>query len=102
MSTTPENPPAFPTPDVYHPGGQVEYGAMGMTLRDWFAGRAPEMPSWFERRTWSTEETVPAPELGAGYVRRVPVLHAETLVAQLARWRFHYADAMLAAREAKP
>ena len=32
--------PAFPTPDVYHPNGQVQYGSNGMTLRDWFAGQA--------------------------------------------------------------
>lgn len=40
MSTTPENPNAFPSPDTYHPNGQVEYGAPGMTLRDYFAGQA--------------------------------------------------------------
>ena len=26
--------------DTYHPNGQVEYGATGMSLRDWFAGQA--------------------------------------------------------------
>lgn len=32
--------PAFPTPDVYHPNGEVEYGQPGMSLRDWVAGQA--------------------------------------------------------------
>lgn len=32
--------PAFPIPDTYHPNGQIEYGANGMSLRDWFAGMA--------------------------------------------------------------
>lgn len=32
--------PAFPTPDVYHPNNEVEYGQPGMSLRDWFAGQA--------------------------------------------------------------
>ena len=40
MSKEPENPNAFPSPDTYHPNGQVEYGAPGMSLRDWFAGQA--------------------------------------------------------------
>lgn len=41
MSDKPENPPAFPTPDQYTPGGQpVMQGSSGMTLRDWFAGQA--------------------------------------------------------------
>jgi hypothetical protein len=28
---------AFPVSDTYHPNGQVEYGSVGMTLRDYFA-----------------------------------------------------------------
>ena len=32
--------PAFPTPDTYHPSGQVQHGCYGMSLRDWFAGHA--------------------------------------------------------------
>jgi hypothetical protein len=35
----PDNPSAFPSPDTYHPNGQVEYGSPGMTLRDYFAGQ---------------------------------------------------------------
>ncbi|MCH8476353.1 MAG: hypothetical protein LAT56_00205 [Wenzhouxiangella sp.] len=31
--------PAFPQPDTYHAGGQIEFGKPGMTLRDWFAGQ---------------------------------------------------------------
>lgn len=32
--------PAFPVPDTHHPDGQIQYGANGMSLRDWFAGQA--------------------------------------------------------------
>lgn len=32
--------PAFPIPDTVHANGQVQYGANGMSLRDWFAGQA--------------------------------------------------------------
>jgi hypothetical protein len=32
--------PAFPVPDIPLANGQVQYGANGMTLRDWFAGQA--------------------------------------------------------------
>jgi hypothetical protein len=38
MSTLPVY--AFPSPDVYHPNGQIEYGAPGMLLRDYFAAHA--------------------------------------------------------------
>jgi len=31
--------PAFPVPDSHYPNGQVQYGANGMTLRDYFAGQ---------------------------------------------------------------
>jgi hypothetical protein len=32
--------PAFPIPDSHHANGQVQYGAHGMSLRDYFAGQA--------------------------------------------------------------
>lgn len=35
-----EGGPAFPVADSHHPNGQVQYGANGMTLRDYFAGQA--------------------------------------------------------------
>jgi hypothetical protein len=40
MSMTNDGGPAFPVPDSHHANGQVQYGANGMTLRDWFAGQA--------------------------------------------------------------
>lgn len=35
----PENPPAFPVPDLYYPNGQVQFGTDGMSLRDYFAAQ---------------------------------------------------------------
>lgn len=32
--------PAFPIAPVTHPNGDVEYGSLGMSLRDYFAGQA--------------------------------------------------------------
>jgi len=32
--------PAFPVPDSHDANGQVQYGANGMTLRDYFAAKA--------------------------------------------------------------
>jgi hypothetical protein len=41
--------PAFPTPDVYHTNGQIQYGEVGMSLRDYFIAHAPtEPPTWFQ------------------------------------------------------
>ncbi len=40
-TSAPENPPAFPKPDVYGADGfGIAQGQPGMTLRDWFAGQA--------------------------------------------------------------
>lgn len=34
------NSPAFPQPDTYHPGGEVEFGRPGLTIRAHFAAMA--------------------------------------------------------------
>lgn len=65
-----ENPPAFPNSV---PIG-FQYAHDGMTLRDWFASRAPEPPV-----TW----------WGGGKID----------CAGYALWNYQYADAMLAERE---
>jgi hypothetical protein len=31
---------AYPTPDVYHPNGQIQYGETGISARDYFAAAA--------------------------------------------------------------
>ena len=67
-------PMAFPQPDTYHAGGQVEYGNPGMSLRDWFAGQA----------------------LIA--IVGHPNCASEATDAFLAKCAYDYADAMLAAR----
>ena len=83
--------PAFPniTPDMIVPGGP------GMSLRDWFAGMAPPVPA----------------VAAEGYLRCLKTNDAEAMeipwndfvLAQLARqearWRGHFADAMLAERD---
>jgi hypothetical protein len=77
MSDTPINDggPAFPTPDVYPPNGQIQFGSFGMTLRDYFAAAALQgMLSDPDRG-------------GAG--------------SEFAQAAYSCADAMLKAREAK-
>jgi len=70
---------AFPSPGVVMPGGDwaaKQQGAYeGMTLRDYFAAHAPDVPDDFG---WEDHET--------------------DCVQRIARWRFHYAAAMLKAR----
>jgi hypothetical protein len=68
--------PAFPVADVIHPNGQVQYGANGMALRDWFAGQA--LQSYLAGRNNDARDSNPAPVADVCY---------------------KYADAMLAARE---
>lgn len=72
-----------------------------MTLRDYFAARAPAMPSWFPANRTKVKEVVPWTEKGPGWVREQMVTHHEPTIDHLARWRYAYADAMLRAREGK-
>lgn len=73
MAETKDGGPAFPRDERF-------LGHNGMSLRDWFAAHAPEMPSkWYGLR--------PA---------------GEPVMASMAAWRFAFADAMLAARETAP
>jgi len=52
----------------------------GMTLRDYFAARAPAAPAWW----WSQQDK-----------------SENASVADMARWNYVWADEMLKAREAK-
>jgi len=63
---------AFPTPASEYAGHGT---AFGMTLRDYFAAHAPAVPNDFG---WADGET--------------------DLVQRMTRWRYAYADSMLAAR----
>lgn len=66
--------PAFPVPGSEYGGTGT---CFGMTLRDYFAAHAPDAPDDFG---WNNGEA--------------------TQCERLARWSYHYADAMLAARTA--
>lgn len=74
--------PAFPVPTISGPDLEVGYPphVRGMSLRDWFAGQAPPMPNMWAARYESTVEA---------YTRAI------------VEWNLWYADAMLAAREAR-
>lgn len=109
MSDTPikDGGPAFPGAYFDHLEGIGEVRREqyhGMTLRDWFATHAPEIPDWFDRKKWTQKEWVPAPEVSPGYVKSEWVTHKEPTIEHLTRWKYHYADAMLAerAKEVKP
>lgn len=92
--------PAFPNADTVYPNGQVQYGATGMTLRDYFA--AHESLDDFNGKE------IPL-EFGIQLAGPHPsVLPKEDCVAWL-KWqakaraslRYIRADAMIAARERK-
>ena len=106
--------PAFPTPAKIRDRTEGEHqalldaipGAAGsawefkwferaqsvMSLRDWFAGQAPVRPPG-----WGRTDGV---DLGGGGVG-FPSLEGNAAAALEIKWRWHYADAMLAER-AKP
>jgi hypothetical protein len=82
MSSTNTGGPAFPVnPEVSGPT------CYGMTLRDYFAAKAPCPPYGWLQKVCNTED----PEDVGGL----------ELAEKSAQWSFMYADAMLAAREAK-
>lgn len=71
MMSDVQNEPAFPVESA------ADHQYCGMTLRDYFAAHAPDAPDDFG---WNNGEA--------------------TQCERLARWSYHYADAMLAARNA--
>jgi len=79
MSMTNDGGPAFPVPDSHHANGQVQYGANGMTLRDWFATHATD----------ADIAAIQNPPHGAQNITRYEA-------------RYIHADQMLKAREVKP
>ena len=76
------DPPSFPF-DATEPSN-VHIQATRMTLRDWFAGQAPDMPDWFltDGLDGDWEEDEPA-----------------YILSREAKWRYCFADAMIAARD---
>lgn len=74
-----------------------------ITLRDYFAARAPMAPAWFTSTiTKSKTEMVPDPVRGAGYVKSNTVVIEETPLQREVRWRFVFADAMIAGSAPAP
>lgn len=94
MSAANDGGPAFPVPDSHHANGQVQYGANGMSLRDWLASQA-------------TQDDVEGfmPDGVAECAQMLGIEFSEWNSAHYAQLRcrakWAYADAMLAAREVK-
>lgn len=84
---------AFPSKKVNHIGTVTN---PSMTLRDWFAGEAPEAPEW-----WMNEGCPqPPPGWSDGYgATKWEELTTEWRVNRIAIWRWKYADAMIATRK---
>lgn len=66
-------------------------------LRNYFAAHAPTAPTWFTSTLPKEKvEMIPDPARGPGYVKSNRVELAETPLQREIRWRFAYADAMVA------
>lgn len=81
--------PAFPTQNASYAFYK------GMSLRQYFAAHAPEVPDMqtFPIKQWTELEVI---DLGDGQRGRRNVMHQESWAARNARWAFEYADSMLA------
>lgn len=99
--------PAFPhfVPEGHY-NGSIHYG--GMTLRDWFAGQAPTLPTISQAHVGAepSRDIFPVPD-GTPYAE-MQAMQADADLAWLrwrarihAEWSHIYADAMLKAREAR-
>lgn len=86
------NPLAFPN-DV----GLLAVDRAGMTLRDYLAAHAPDVPLCFGRTFTEKVGQIGVNKDGIVYG---PQKVFETDFERLIRWRWQYADAMLKAREA--
>ncbi len=74
-----------------------------IALRDYFAAHAPMAPTWFSSSIVKGKtEMIPDLARGAGYVKSNTVVIEETALQREVRWRFVYADAMVAGSSAAP
>jgi hypothetical protein len=81
MEFTPENPPAFPAELEGESNSILKMP--GMSLRDYFAAHAPQLPeAWFDKNQPANTRIINYAEASAG-------------------WRYFYADAMLRERMRK-
>ena len=92
-----ENIPAFPKTGIYDPGygftGMVEDSQDGMTLRDYFAIRAPEIPSWYEYP--EPFPVVDDSDTLESYNKKITEYNKNLYIS----WRYYYADLMLEGRK---
>ena len=74
-----------------------------IALRDFYAAQAPMAPAWFTSTiTKAKVEMVPDLARGPGYVKSNTVVIEETPLQREVRWRFAYADAMVAGSTVTP
>lgn len=94
---------AFPVIVDIKPFGIANFeGRTGASLRDWFAKDAPAIPAWFDHLPDRTEEQMvkrPIPSSPSFMRREQVVVFHESDLQWLTRWRFTYADAMIAQRK---
>jgi hypothetical protein len=101
-----EGGPAFPCPRYVNANGETfslsEFdGENGMSLRDYFAAHAPEMPDWFRPATEEQRPNVPEMASAAEHDATMDAWWGRVRLARISAWPWVYADAMLAARERK-
>ena len=98
MSSPKDGGSAFPIPQNDQPGAYP--AEPGMSLRDWFAGQAPDVPQWFLDKAWEEAPTLMEVEtLPGGEKRSTTRKQQPDSLTTLTAWRYTYADAMLKERD---
>jgi hypothetical protein len=105
---------AFPSHPILY-SSEDAWMAQGMSLRDWFAARAPERPLYWPRPVYPEYPAFPnvldgsvpyelameaAQKTYRDECRSVDLQRIDIEIRDIARWGYAYADAMIAAREA--
>ncbi len=88
--------PAFPHGPIPTGRGNESVTYHGMSMRDWFAGQAPEAPHWWMPDGCPTPP--PGWKEGDGPSAWNDACNRWAMM-RLASWRYAYADAMLEARK---
>lgn len=93
--------PAFPVAYEHSltQGGTRSQEWGGMSLRDYFAAHAPEIPQWFERKITRSVVVKESMKDGHPWFSPETVVTGEADMDWLIRWRYTFADAMIKARQ---
>jgi hypothetical protein len=83
MSKINDGGPAFPVPDSTMPNGQVQFGTLGMSLREYLVSHVDVPWPWVEKVCVALGKTDPSIEEAAKIMAKLRVIQADEIIAEL-------------------